>query len=164
MADVSDPALTEAYNDVRNDKTDTDWYQFRLLPFGTDCCRMVMGYEGKNRIVLQGKGSGGLTAFVSNLQDDQCQYGYVRLVAGDTESKRAKFVLFSWCGPNVSILKKAGMSVHKASVKELCRDFGVEIHGDDREDFNEARVMDQVIKSMGANYMGQESKQGFLAA
>jgi hypothetical protein len=31
MADVSDPAIAEAYNDVRNDKTDTNWYEFDPL-------------------------------------------------------------------------------------------------------------------------------------
>lgn len=120
----------------------------------------MFGYEGKDKIVLQSTGSDGLAGFVANLNDDQCQYGYVRVVVGDAESKRAKFVLCSWCGPNVGILKKAGMSVHKASVKEICRDFGVEIHGDDRAAFDEKTVKDQVTKAMGANYMGQSAFEG----
>jgi len=122
--------------------------------------RAVFGYSGKTTIVFQSKGSDGLSGFVNALADDECQYGYVRVIVGDAESRRKKFVLCSWCGPNVGILKKAGMSVHKASVKDVCRDFSIEVHGDDRAAFDEKDVTAQVVKAMGANYMGQSAFEG----
>ena len=34
-------------------------------------------------------------------------------------SKRSKFVLVTWVGPNVSVMKKAKMSTDKALMKEV---------------------------------------------
>ena len=34
-------------------------------------------------------------------------------------SKRAKFVLVTWVGPNVSVMKKAKMSTDKALMKDV---------------------------------------------
>ena len=34
-------------------------------------------------------------------------------------SKRAKFILVTWVGPNVSVMKKAKMSTDKALMKDV---------------------------------------------
>ena len=47
-------------------------------------------------------------------------YGYVRFETGDEMSRRAKFALITWIGPNVSPLKKAKVSTDKAFVKRIC--------------------------------------------
>merc|ERR1711974_140783 len=143
MADVSDPAISQGYQDVRNDGSPTNW--------------VLMGYEGNNKIVSQGSGSGGLSELVGKLADDQVQYGFFSVITGDSESRRTKFVLLTWIGPNVGALKKARTSVHKASVKEIVRDFSIEIQSDDRDDFAEDVVLARVVKAGGANYMGQTS-------
>ena len=88
----------------------------------------MFGYEGNAKIVLQGKGEGGLSELVGNLQADQAQFGYLRVISGDSESKRAKFVLLTWCGQNVGALKRAKISVHKASVKNILKvDFHLQL-------------------------------------
>ena len=38
---------------------------------------------------------------------------------GDEMSKRAKFVLITWVGPDVSVMKKAKMSTDKALMKDI---------------------------------------------
>ena len=38
---------------------------------------------------------------------------------GDEMSKRAKFVLVTWVGQNVSVMKKAKMSTDKALLKDI---------------------------------------------
>jgi hypothetical protein len=84
--------------------------------------RILFGYEGTtNKIVSQGKGEGGLAELVEQFADDQAQYAYLRVVSGDSESKRTKFVFISWCGPSVGALKRAKMSVHKADVKKVIK-------------------------------------------
>jgi len=112
MADVSDSRLAEAYQDVRNDSTPTNWF--------------VGGYDGPAKIVFQAKGSDGFSGFADALKDNECQYGFVRFTTGDEESKRAKFVFISWAGPSSKALARAKMSVHKANVKDVLRDFAVE--------------------------------------
>jgi len=139
MADVSDPALAEAYQQVRTDSNDTDW--------------VVYGYEG-NAIKVQAKGSGDLGTVKSHLKDDEAQFAFLRVTSGDSESKRAKFVFISWCGENVGALKRAKMSVHKASVKQVVKDFGIELHATSQSDLDENELSAKVKKASGADYSG----------
>ncbi|KYR02504.1 actin binding protein [Tieghemostelium lacteum] len=143
MANVSNPELSAAYQEVLKDAFDTNW--------------CVFGYEGAQNIVLQGKGNGGLEELKAQLHDDQCQFAYLRVIAGDSESKRAKFVFISWCGDHVGALKRAKMSVHKASVKTVITNFAIEIHATKQEELVEEDIMTKVIKSGGANYSGNTS-------
>ena len=137
MVDVSDPALAQAYQDVRSDSNPTTW--------------AVFGYSG-NKIVLEGSGSGDFAEFSSHFDDSKAQYGFVRVTTGDSESKRAKFVFVAWVGTGVSPLARARVSVHKANVKQVCRDYAAEVHAESREELDEQKVMDKVIKAGGANY------------
>jgi len=143
MADVSDSALADAYKEIRVDKNETNW--------------ILGGYEGNAKIVLQGKGSGGVSELVSNFKDDQAQYAYVRVITGDSESRRTKFVFVSWCGDKVGALKRAKMSVHKASIKTVWRDYAVELHGESPDDLTEDIIMAKVKKAGGADYSGSLS-------
>jgi len=129
-------------SDVRSDTKDTDWALF--------------GYEG-NKIVVQATGSGGFNELKDKFKDDECQYAFVRFVTGDEESKRSKFVLLTWGGEKAPTLKRAKLSVHKASVKSVIRDFALELHCSNHEELDEHRIKALVIKAGGANYMGQSS-------
>merc|ERR1711991_233994 len=139
MVDCEDPALYEAYEDVRNDKTDTDW--------------ALCGYtqDGK-ALEVRGSGTGGPNEMKNSFVDDEPMYGYLRVTAGDEESIRQKFVLVSWCGPSVKALKKAKMSVHKASFKKVFREYAVERHYTEIEEIDAEEVRQMVIASGGANY------------
>lgn len=145
MCDVSDPALAEAYADVRDDKTETDWAVFQ--------------YEGNNKIVLQAKGSGGISELVGQLDENSSQYAFLRVISGDSESRRAKFVFISWCGEGVGALKRAKMSVHKASVKTVVRDFAIEIHATSLDELSEEEIVGKVRKAGGADYSGNTSRE-----
>jgi Cofilin/tropomyosin-type actin-binding protein len=68
---------------------------------------------------VKAQGNGGLDELKEQLEDDQVHYGYLRVTSGDSESKRAKFVFISWVGERVGPLKRAKVSVHKASVKQI---------------------------------------------
>jgi len=138
MADCSDPAIKDAYNDVRNDKTATNWALFK--------------YEGKKKIVFSAKGDGDLSELAGHFNDDEAAFAFLRVTTGDEESKRAKFVLVSWCGEKVGSLARANMSVHKASVKEICRDFAVERHYTEKSEIDAAALLADVNKAGGAAY------------
>merc|ERR1712125_207308 len=132
MADISDPAIVEAYDDVRNDDTETDW--------------CAIGYTDGDSLSLLGSGTGGVNGAREHFADDAVVYAYLRLTTGDEESKRAKFVLFTWVGPDVKVLRKAKVSVHKADVKR---------QASDEDGLDEEKLKDTVVKAGGANYMGQ---------
>jgi len=138
MVDVSDSALGQAYADVRSDSNPTTY--------------AVFGYNGPKKISLQATGSGDFNEFASKFDDRQAQFGYLRVTTGDSESKRAKFVFVSWVGTGVGALARAKVSVHKANVKEVVRDYAVELHAEAREELSEDRVLELVVKAGGANY------------
>ena len=138
MVDVSDSRIAQAYADVRSDSNPTSY--------------AVLGYEGKTKIVVQATGSGDWNEFTGHLRDGEAQFGFVRVTTGDEESKRAKFVFVSWVGSGVSILARAKVSVHKANVKEVIRDYAVEVHAEHLEELEEDKVRALVIKAGGADY------------
>jgi hypothetical protein len=138
MADCSDPALAKAYSDVRDDKNPTTY--------------AVFGYSGNKKIVVQATGSGNWQEFLDHFQDNQAQFGFIRVTTGDSESKRAKFVFVSWVGVGVPPLQRAKISVHKADLKQVVRDYAAEVHAEDRSELSEDKVMDIVVKAGGANY------------
>lgn len=58
MVDVSNAELKECYDDVRNDKTETDWALF--------------GYTSDGKALeFRGKGSGGLDEMKEQFKDDE---------------------------------------------------------------------------------------------
>jgi len=143
MADVSDPAISETVRDVLSDASDTNW--------------LVLGYEGNAVIKVQGSGSGGLEELRGFFRDDQSQYGYLRVTTGDSESKRTKFAFISWCGEQVGALKRAKMSVHKANIKSVITNYGVEIHATTLDELSEDIVVGKIKKAQGADYSGNTS-------
>ena len=82
--------------------------------------RVVFGYEGNSKIVVKGSGSGGLDELKGSLEDDQVNYGYLRVTSGDSESKRSKFVFISWVGEKVGPLKRAKVSVSQGWRQASC--------------------------------------------
>lgn len=92
---------TAAYEDIRNDKTTTNWYYH--IPCWCWCRwkRFTLEYKDESKDFLSvGKtGSGGLKECVGSLKADQALFIYLRILVGNDElSQRAKFVLVSWCG------------------------------------------------------------------
>jgi len=142
--DCSDPAIAQSYADVRSDANPLKW--------------CVLNYASATKLGLQASGTGDFSEFLAQFDDSRAQFGFIRVTTGDSESKRAKFVFVSWVGAGVGALARAKVSVHKAKVKEVFRDYACEIHAEDRSELSEQAVMDKVVKSGGANY-GTGSKR-----
>ncbi len=103
--------------------------------------------------MVAGKGTGGLSEFVAQLDDNKAAYGYIRInVANDDMSNRAKFLLVSWCGAGVKVMRRAKLSVHLATVKTVVKAFAVEMSASEKTELDESKVMLLLKKAMGANY------------
>ncbi|KAA1135317.1 hypothetical protein PGTUg99_009385 [Puccinia graminis f. sp. tritici] len=116
MADVQDSTIQEAYDDVRNDKTSTNW--------------LLLNYESErsDKLKLSATGSEGLNELKDKLEEDQASFVYARITyANDKESQRHKFILIIWIGPKVKVMRKAKLSVHRADVKCVLRQFSIEV-------------------------------------
>ncbi|KAJ3030370.1 UNVERIFIED_CONTAM: hypothetical protein HDU68_009295 [Siphonaria sp. JEL0065] len=103
--------------------------------------------------------AGGLAEIKTKLKDEKAAFGFVRVVVGNDElSQRVKFLFFTWCGQQVKVMRKAKLSVHIASVKQVLQTFSVEVSASTLDDLNESTIVSLIKKSMGANYDGQGAK------
>lgn len=132
------------YNLVRQDGNDVNW--------------VLLKHSSNTQVRAEAIGSGGLSEPVALLGEKDTGFIYVRFQTGDAESKRAKFVLVSWCGSKAPIMRKAKMSVHKADVKQIFCNSALEIHATEAGDLDEANILKSLIKAGGANYNGQASQ------
>ncbi|CAG8494193.1 3072_t:CDS:2 [Paraglomus brasilianum] len=141
MADVSDPIIRETYEEVRDDRNDTNW--------------LILQYENdkSDKLVLAAKGPGGLEEFTEQLSPDQAAFGYLRMnVSNDELSVRTKFVFVTWIGSKVKILRKAKLSVHVSDVKSVLNAYAIETTAHDNNDLIESEILTQLRKAGGANY------------
>jgi len=135
MADVSDAGIVDAYNRVRKDNGDINW--------------VLLGYENNKKLIVAGTGSGGINELASNLQDDQCNFGYARVVSKDDETTRTKFVFLTWKGDTAPVMRKGNMSVHVSNVKKVIKDYAVEVNAVEKSEINEDDIVNKLKK---ANY------------
>jgi len=67
-------------------------------------------------------------------------------------SKRSKFVMVTWVGPNVSVMKKAKMSTDKALMKDIIQNLSVEMQCENANEISMDRFKTEVDKAGGAKY------------
>lgn len=143
MADLNDPKISEAYLDVRSDKTDTKW--------------LLLDYESdrSDKLVLTQTGTGGLTELQENLNDSKASFAYARVsYSNDKESVREKFILVVWIGPNCKVMRRAKISVHAADVKNVLRVYSIEVPAREKDDLREEPIVIKLRKAGGASYDG----------
>ncbi|KAG1929464.1 drebrin-like a isoform X2 [Pimephales promelas] len=131
------PALTAAYNDVVNGKTDTNWVLFT--------------YEGNsNDIRVAEKGDGGLEEMVEELNSGKIMYAFCKVL--DPSSGVPKFVLINWTGEGVKDVRKGVCANHIHSMANFLRGAHVTINARSDDDVEPAAIMEKVAKASGVNY------------
>ncbi|KAF4108447.1 drebrin-like a [Onychostoma macrolepis] len=139
------PALTDAYNEVVNGRTATNWVLFT--------------YEGNsNDIRVAGKGDGGLEEMVEELNSGKIMYAFCKVM--DPSSGVPKFVLINWTGEGVKDVRKGVCANHVHSMANFLRGAHVTINARSDDDVEPAAIMEKVSKGSGVNYKShKESKQ-----
>lgn len=143
MADLSDPKIDEAYQDVRSDKSETNW--------------LLLDYESdrSDKLTVTQTGTGGLAELRDALGDSKASYAYVRVTfSNDKESQREKFILVVWIGPGCKVMRKAKISVHTTDVKQVLRVYSIEVPARERDDLKEDPIVVKLRKAGGASYDG----------
>ncbi|KAL1513053.1 hypothetical protein ABEB36_002532 [Hypothenemus hampei] len=133
---IDTDSIKKAYQDVRYDGSATQWAVFK--------------FEGPT-IVTSATGSD-FTEFRTQFVDDERAFGYIRMQTGDEMSRRAKFLLVTWVGPSVSVLKRAKMSTDKAIIKDIVSNFAVELQTENLADINLQNFETELDKAAGAHY------------
>ncbi|XP_051767134.1 drebrin-like a [Ctenopharyngodon idella] len=139
------PALTDAYNEVVNGKTGTNWVLFT--------------YEGNsNDIRVAGKGDGGLEEMVEELNSGKIMYAFCKVL--NPSSGVSKFVLINWTGEGVKDVRKGVCANHVHSMANFLRGAHVTINARSDDDVEPAAIMEKVFKGSGVNYnIHKESNQ-----
>jgi len=106
---------------------------------------------GGNKLEVTAKGSQ-FNEFKSQFGPDDRGFGYIKIMTGDEMSKRSKFVMVTWVGSNVSVMKKAKMSTDKALVKDIIQNLSVEVQCENANEISEERFKTEVVRAGGANY------------
>merc|ERR1712032_1371646 len=104
-----------------------------------------------NKLEVTAKGSQ-FNEFKSRFNSDDRGFGYIKIMTGDEMSKRSKFVMVTWVGSNVSVMKKAKMSTDKALMKDIIQNLSVEMQCENVNEITEDRFKTEVIRAGGANY------------
>ncbi|BEI86578.1 hypothetical protein CcaverHIS002_0608650 [Cutaneotrichosporon cavernicola] len=141
MADVKDPKIQDAYEAVRSDKDDTTW--------------LLLNYESdrSDKLVLSETGTGDIAEFSSKLDPANASFGFVRVkYSNDDHSFREKFALVIWIGENVRVMRRAKVSVHTGSVKDVIRSYALEISASCPADLEYDDIVQQMRRAGGANY------------
>ncbi|XP_059191403.1 coactosin-like protein [Centropristis striata] len=136
---IDKEACREAYNQVRDDNTDTNWAVFK--------------YEG-SMILPAGQGAD-YEDFKRMCTDDARLFAFIRITTGDAMSKRAKFTLITWIGDNIGGLQRAKVSTDKSLVKEIVQNFAKEFVFSDPKELDADYIRTELKKAGGANYDAQ---------
>lgn len=143
MSGLDAPEIAAAYDAVRSDKDETTW--------------LLVSYASAvgNKLSLTKTGTGGLEELVSELDDGQVQYGYVRVeYANDKESKRVKFALIVWIGEQTKVMRKARVSIESGDVKSQLSHHSIAVTTGDRSELDERDIVTRLRKVGGADYNG----------
>ena len=75
-------------------------------------------------------------------------------------SSTTQFIFVTWIGPNVRVMRKARISVQSADVKNVLRQFSIEVPASSLEDLDEVRFLllgyvgIELMKMVGTNRGG----------
>uniref|UniRef100_A0A4W5KQE5 Drebrin-like b n=1 Tax=Hucho hucho TaxID=62062 RepID=A0A4W5KQE5_9TELE len=142
-------SLTNAYKEVVDEKSNTNWALFT--------------YEGNtNDIRLAEKGDGGLEELVDELNSGKIMYAFCRVE--DPNSGLCKYVLINWTGEGVKDARKGLCANHVSSIANFLKGAHVTINARAEEDVEPEAIMQKVANASGANYSFHKESNKFRDA
>jgi len=129
--------IKEAIQDVRNDRTSTNW--------------VLLTYQGENTndVVLLGKGDGGIHELISQLREEIVGYGLVRLVEKFDDSDTVKFVFIHWVGEKIHRMLRARKGTHIGAIKEILAPYHTDVEAEKHSEISEEIIVKAVRKASG---------------
>uniref|UniRef100_A0A0A9ZIV2 Drebrin-like protein B n=3 Tax=Lygus hesperus TaxID=30085 RepID=A0A0A9ZIV2_LYGHE len=130
-------AILDAWKDVVDGKTSTDWALF--------------GYEGQsNDLEFVAKGDGGLEELQTELNSGTIQYAFARVL--DPKTTLPKCVLINWQGEGAPFVRKGTCANHFRDVERLLKGAHITINARNDEEVDPDVIMDKVSKSTCSTY------------
>lgn len=66
-------------------------------------------------------------------------------------------MLVPWCGDKVGVMRKAKLSIQISDVKNILRNYHIEVSASSAQDLTENEIMTRLRRAGGANYDRQSS-------
>jgi len=131
--------MSEVFNDVTNEHTDTNWGIFEV--------------SGET---VNGVASGvGLDDFVATFSESKNQWGVIKIFGVDQQdnvtSKRVKLVQINWVGPKVPAKQRSTALSGKAAVGQLAKGVTLTLDCNDKEDLTPVIIGKALLRSGGAH-------------
>jgi hypothetical protein len=139
--------VSSLVHDLKDDHNPTSW--------------LLMSYDKKLTAKVSGTGEAEdyWEEFRSHLSEDEVIFCLLRVVMGDAESRRPKFVFVTWMGEGVGMMKKAKVAIHRGEVAKALGAFHCDFAVDSLGELELAAIKVKLKKAMGADYdMGSNSR------
>jgi len=135
-----------AIKQVRTDTSDTTWCLF--------------SYDGPKKIVLIGKGNGGLNELKSHLKHNMVGYGLVRRTDKIDESITIKFVYVVWIGEDIPRMQRARLGVHSGAIKEFIGQYHIDITASHTNELTDEILQEKIMDTSGSGSRVMDSATG----
>ncbi|XP_032520553.2 drebrin-like protein [Danaus plexippus] len=128
-------ALVDAWKDVLDEKTDTNWALF--------------GYDGlTNDLKHISSGDGGLTELIDEFNSGKIQYAFLKVDLPN--GSISKYVLINWQGEGAPTVRKGTCANHIKHVSQLFNGFHATMHARTEDDLDEKIILDKLAKAGSA--------------
>jgi len=132
--DLSDSALLDAFDDVRNESSSTNWVLYGYVP-KTD------------KIKVDSTGTGGLSEMSDEMSDGRVNYGFIRYNVNGTW----KYVYIAWCGDGVTGIRKGSFASHAVDMGKFLDGFAVQINARNEDDLDETKILARLKTATGSH-------------
>ncbi|XP_049777311.1 drebrin-like protein [Schistocerca cancellata] len=134
-------SLLEAWKDVLDEKSDTNWALF--------------GYEGQtNDLKVVSKGAGGIEEMTEDLNSGKIMYAFCRVQ--DPKTSLPKCVLINWQGEGAPLGRKGTCANHVRDVAAFFKGAHVTMNARNEEEVDPQLIIEKVAKSTGSAYSFKE--------
>ncbi|KAL9647659.1 hypothetical protein ABK040_015149 [Willaertia magna] len=104
----------------------------------------------KNTLVLDQQGNGDYSEFLGNFGPSDVKFGLFRAVAVDDDSRRTKFILVAWTGPNSHAMKRSKVAANKTQITQKYS-IHVDVQASDVNDITQEELITRLNSSTGAH-------------
>jgi len=139
--DASDPALTKAWKDMSEQKSDNNWCLFVLID---------------KILSLAGSGSGGYNELINQFDQNRVMFGALKVIGKDDrqtlEALRPKYVFFTFIGEKVSVLNRAKVSVQRGAAEKIFNGYSTRLDvPSSLSNFTREEISKELLKCGGAH-------------
>jgi len=140
---VDEESFKQAMKTFRNDRENQDW--------------ILASYAKKDTLSLIGTGSGGVDELLSRVEEDNVNFGLVRVIDIIDKSKTVKFVYIKWQPESVKPMKKAEIGTRKGAIDAVFSPYHVDLHVSQKKDVTQQIIMNLVMSASGSksNVLGK---------